>query len=189
MFFDFPEIVIIFGVGLVVLGPKKLPAAAAKVGHWVGRARTMARQFREQLEQEISVVDDALDTTGKRSQALKGTTPSSSTSPGESTAAADTGTAAAEATTEALPEDPYLGPAVDWQPDYGETEPPPAPYGDPSLIPEPDPAASQLSLELDSPAAPARSPAAPYGVSPPASAPAEIESSPTRTLPDRDAVQ
>ena len=57
---DFPEIVIILGVALVVLGPKKLPVAAAKIGRWVGRARTMARQFREQLEQEVSSAPRAL---------------------------------------------------------------------------------------------------------------------------------
>ncbi|HYK24672.1 MAG TPA: Sec-independent protein translocase protein TatB, partial [Steroidobacteraceae bacterium] len=58
---DFPEIVIILGVALVVLGPKKLPVAAAKIGRWVGRARTMARQFREQLEQEVSSAENAAD--------------------------------------------------------------------------------------------------------------------------------
>ena len=58
---DFPEIVIILGVALVVLGPKKLPGAAAKIGRWVGRARTMARQFREQLEQEVSSAENAAD--------------------------------------------------------------------------------------------------------------------------------
>ena len=58
---DFPEIIIIFGVALVVLGPKKLPGAAAKIGRWVGRARSMARQFREQLEQEVASAENAID--------------------------------------------------------------------------------------------------------------------------------
>jgi sec-independent protein translocase protein TatB len=58
---DFPEIVIILGLALVVLGPKKLPVVAGKIGRWVGRARTMARQFREQLEQEISTAENAAD--------------------------------------------------------------------------------------------------------------------------------
>lgn len=61
MLFDFPEIVIICGVALVVLGPKKLPATAAKIGRWVGRARAMARQFKDQLELEVNSVDTALD--------------------------------------------------------------------------------------------------------------------------------
>lgn len=58
---DFPEIVIIFAVALIVLGPKKLPGAVAQIGRWVGRARAMARQFREQLEQEVNTVESALD--------------------------------------------------------------------------------------------------------------------------------
>jgi Tat protein translocase TatB subunit len=48
----FPELVIIFVVALVVLGPHKLPQVAALVGRWLGNARAMARQFREQLEEE-----------------------------------------------------------------------------------------------------------------------------------------
>ncbi len=55
--FSFPEIVITFGVALVVLGPKKLPGLVAQVGRWVGRARHMARQFREQLEQEVNSIN------------------------------------------------------------------------------------------------------------------------------------
>ncbi|HTX24158.1 MAG TPA: twin-arginine translocase TatA/TatE family subunit [Steroidobacteraceae bacterium] len=74
MFFDFPEIVIIFGLALVVLGPKKLPATAAQIGRWVGRARAMARQFREQLEQEVNSVESALDTHPPREPTI-GNTP------------------------------------------------------------------------------------------------------------------
>jgi sec-independent protein translocase protein TatB len=48
----FSKILVIFGLALVVLGPEKLPRVAATVGRWVGRARVMARQFRDQLEQE-----------------------------------------------------------------------------------------------------------------------------------------
>ncbi len=59
---DFPEVIIIFGLALIVLGPKKLPGAAAQIGRWVGRARAMARQFREQLEQEVHNVESSLDT-------------------------------------------------------------------------------------------------------------------------------
>jgi sec-independent protein translocase protein TatB len=58
---DFSEIVLIFLIALVVLGPAKLPQVAATIGRWVGRARTMARQFREQLEQEANTLKDATD--------------------------------------------------------------------------------------------------------------------------------
>lgn len=48
----FTEIVLIFGIALLVLGPARLPKLAADLGRWAGRARTMARQLRAQLEQE-----------------------------------------------------------------------------------------------------------------------------------------
>jgi sec-independent protein translocase protein TatB len=38
-----------------VLGPEKLPRVVAEIGRWVGRARVMARQFREQLEEEVQL--------------------------------------------------------------------------------------------------------------------------------------
>jgi len=53
----FSEILLIFVIALVVLGPEKLPRVASQVGRWIGRARGMARQFREQLEEEINLED------------------------------------------------------------------------------------------------------------------------------------
>jgi len=58
---DFSEILVIFGIALVVLGPEKLPRLARTIGHWVGRARSMARQFREQLEQESDALHRSAD--------------------------------------------------------------------------------------------------------------------------------
>jgi sec-independent protein translocase protein TatB len=48
----FTEIVLIFAIALLVLGPARLPKLAADLGRWAGRARAMARQLRTQLEQE-----------------------------------------------------------------------------------------------------------------------------------------
>ena len=49
----FTEIVLIFAIALLVLGPARLPKLAADLGRWAGRARAMARQLRTQLEQEV----------------------------------------------------------------------------------------------------------------------------------------
>jgi sec-independent protein translocase protein TatB len=51
----FSEILVIFILALIVLGPEKLPRVVREVGRWVGRARAMARQFQDQLEEEVDV--------------------------------------------------------------------------------------------------------------------------------------
>lgn len=55
--FGFQELILIFVVALVVLGPKRMQQLAQTVGRWVGKARGMARQFREQLESEVNLED------------------------------------------------------------------------------------------------------------------------------------
>lgn len=55
--FGFQELILIFVVALVVLGPKRMQQLATTVGRWVGKARGMARQFREQLETEVNLED------------------------------------------------------------------------------------------------------------------------------------
>ena len=64
----FTEIVLIFGIALLVLGPERLPKLAADVGRWAGRARAMARQLRTQLEQEVQF--DPLRETPKASPTI-----------------------------------------------------------------------------------------------------------------------
>jgi Tat protein translocase TatB subunit len=51
----FAELVLLFMLGLIVLGPEKLPRIAAQIGRWVGRARRTATQLRYQLEREINL--------------------------------------------------------------------------------------------------------------------------------------
>ena len=53
----FGELALLFVLGLMVLGPEKLPRVAAQVGRWVGRARRTASQLRYQLEREINLDD------------------------------------------------------------------------------------------------------------------------------------
>ncbi len=50
----FSELLLIMVLALLVLGPQKLPKVVTEVGRWMGRARAMARQFREQLEVEAA---------------------------------------------------------------------------------------------------------------------------------------
>jgi sec-independent protein translocase protein TatB len=52
---DFSELALIFIVALVVLGPTRLPGLVRKVGRWVGKARGMARDFQQQLENELNL--------------------------------------------------------------------------------------------------------------------------------------
>lgn len=64
----FTEIVLIFAIALLVLGPARLPKLAADIGRWAGRARSMARQLRTQLEQEVHY--DPLKDSPKSSQTI-----------------------------------------------------------------------------------------------------------------------
>lgn len=52
---SFTELGLIFVVALVVLGPARLPGLVRKVGRWIGKARSMARDFQQQLESEINL--------------------------------------------------------------------------------------------------------------------------------------
>ncbi|HZF30407.1 MAG TPA: Sec-independent protein translocase protein TatB [Gammaproteobacteria bacterium] len=51
----FGELVLLFVIGLLVLGPQRLPKVAAELGKWVGRARRTASELRRQLEREIEL--------------------------------------------------------------------------------------------------------------------------------------
>lgn len=89
----FSELLLIFALALVVLGPEKLPKLAQQVGRWVGRARAMARQFRDQLEEEahnletkVSIdpdIDTSLDSKPKPQDTAPQPTPASASAPVE----------------------------------------------------------------------------------------------------------
>jgi sec-independent protein translocase protein TatB len=49
------ELLLLLVIGLIVLGPKRLPEIANKVGGWVGQARRMTRVMRRQLEEELNL--------------------------------------------------------------------------------------------------------------------------------------
>ena len=50
-----PEFVLLFVIGLIVLGPERLAQVARKLGHFVGYARRMSRNLQTQLEDELEM--------------------------------------------------------------------------------------------------------------------------------------
>ena len=60
----FFELVIIFVLGLLVLGPERLPRVARGLGRWIGKARRTARNLQYELQREID-----LEELRKRSEA------------------------------------------------------------------------------------------------------------------------
>lgn len=53
----FSELILLFIIGLLILGPERLPRVATQIGRWVSRARRTANQLRHQLEREIALND------------------------------------------------------------------------------------------------------------------------------------
>ena len=51
----FSELLILFLIGLIVLGPEKLPRVANQLGSWLGQARRMTRVMKRQLEDEVGL--------------------------------------------------------------------------------------------------------------------------------------
>ena len=89
----FTEIILILGIALLVLGPEKLPKLANQVGRWAGRARAMARQLRQQLDEEVTVIGK--DDFGPKARTPPGT-PAVGTPPPQPEAPAPDAPAAAE---------------------------------------------------------------------------------------------
>lgn len=59
----FWELALIFGLGLVVLGPERLPKVAAQLGRYAGQARRMARTLTAQIRDEIEAEERRLTAT------------------------------------------------------------------------------------------------------------------------------
>lgn len=104
----FTELALLFVIGLLILGPERLPRVASQLGRWVGRARRTANQLRHQLEREVALEEMS---RSQRQQPREretpyesGGTPASET---ESGAADDTASAAGEA------EGEHVGPPGD----------------------------------------------------------------------------
>jgi sec-independent protein translocase protein TatB len=54
----FSELIILFLIGLIVLGPERLPRVANQLGGWLGQARRMTRVMKRQLEEELNLEKD-----------------------------------------------------------------------------------------------------------------------------------
>jgi Tat protein translocase TatB subunit len=51
----FWELILVFLIGLIVLGPERLPRVASQLGTWLGQARRMTRVMKRQLEDELNL--------------------------------------------------------------------------------------------------------------------------------------
>ncbi len=49
------ELVLLMLIGLIVLGPERLPRIANQIGGWLGQARRMTRVMKRQLEEELDI--------------------------------------------------------------------------------------------------------------------------------------
>jgi sec-independent protein translocase protein TatB len=49
------ELIILLLIGLIILGPKRLPQIANQLGSWIGQARRMTRAMKRQLEDELDL--------------------------------------------------------------------------------------------------------------------------------------
>ena len=65
------EIIIILFLALIVLGPKRLPEVAQKLGRWTAELRTAARDIRRGLESEVAGLKEFGDELKKTGDELK----------------------------------------------------------------------------------------------------------------------
>jgi sec-independent protein translocase protein TatB len=49
------EFLLLCLIGLLILGPERLPRVARQIGGWVGKARQMARALQRQLAEEVDM--------------------------------------------------------------------------------------------------------------------------------------
>ena len=142
----FSELLLIFAIALVVLGPQKLPKLAQQVGRWVGRARAMARQFREQLEEEASNLESKFDIDPGIDTSLDPKAkPAPASTPAATTTEVSAAPAAPEAEEEFYPPDHHMHPSHRMVPgeETGESGSPQFPHPAPS-----EEGGSQGELEL-----------------------------------------
>lgn len=65
----FLELILIAIIGLLVLGPERLPVAARTIGRWVGKARRVVGQFSKEIERQIEI-DELKEELRKQGESL-----------------------------------------------------------------------------------------------------------------------
>jgi sec-independent protein translocase protein TatB len=123
----FTELLLIFALALVVLGPERLPKLAQQVGRWVGRARAMARQFRDQLEEEAHNLESKVNIDPGIDTSLD---PKPAPPPSASSAPATP--AAPVAGSEPAPEEEFYPPDHHMHPSQRAVDTPESPAGTPA---------------------------------------------------------
>jgi sec-independent protein translocase protein TatB len=71
------EFILLCLIGLLILGPERLPRVARQIGSWVGKARQMTRALQRQMEEELDVEKNL----GINPDELKGLNPQSLLTP------------------------------------------------------------------------------------------------------------
>ena len=69
----FWELLLIGAVGLLVIGPERLPAVATLVGQWIGRIRRYARHMQSEIRDELESehLKQVLDQQNREMQSLR----------------------------------------------------------------------------------------------------------------------
>jgi sec-independent protein translocase protein TatB len=104
----FSELLLLFVIGLLILGPERLPRVASQLGRWVGKARRTANQLRFQMEREIALAD--IERSQKKKRDSTGSKPEGK-NPGTASAQRDASTDSGAASDGATAVEAGAGPA------------------------------------------------------------------------------
>lgn len=146
---DSSELLVCLLIAVVVIGPKDLPGVLRTVGHWVGKARGMANQFRSGLDQMVRETElaDLEKKWREQNEEIMRAFPTVDSAPGaawdggkpiegEDKAGPDLGKPALgkPSLDKSRPDLPVPDPAVDWgDTDWGSADPVPPVTGTPRI--------------------------------------------------------
>ena len=135
------EIILIFGIGLIILGPERLPRVAAQLGRWIGRAQRTANQFRRKLQRELELDDLMRDGLVPRKRpSPPAASKATKTTPASSTAASGGASAGATSTNGTAP---VGDAAAAGEPQPRASAPSAPPRGDQDPAEQPPPGATE----------------------------------------------